>query len=220
MYNLRIVKIEARSLLSLVERLQHFTCPSPPQPSYLFSFNDVIPFALFLFLLPLLEESESLPQLSDTTKHSPLLSRLKFHLRVTQNLNRNVGYDEETRKTDWGDRDEDATMDVRSDAQRQDQERMHPRDDESGAGFQRDPGDDRTGAGMWWTEMNNTYWGKCWESMDTPEKRKRGVTKNKFDDACQRDMKSTGQKAGKERVIWRRKIIGHSRQSYMTGKEE
>ena len=34
---------------------------------------------------------------------------------------RNVGYNEETRKTNWGDRDEDATMDVRSDTQRQDQ---------------------------------------------------------------------------------------------------
>ena len=35
---------------------------------------------------------------------------------------RNVGYNEETRKTDLGDRDEDATMDVRSDTQIQDQE--------------------------------------------------------------------------------------------------
>ena len=49
---------------------------------------------------------------------------------------RNVGYNRETRKTDWGERDENATMDVRSDTQRQDQERTHLRNNESDAGFQ------------------------------------------------------------------------------------
>ena len=42
------------------------------------------------------------------------------------------------RKMDRGERDEDATMDVRSDTQKQDQERIHPKDNESGAGFQKD----------------------------------------------------------------------------------
>ena len=51
---------------------------------------------------------------------------------------RNVGDNEETRTTDWGDRDEDAAMDVRSDTQRQDQEWTHPRNNKSGAGFQKD----------------------------------------------------------------------------------
>ena len=51
---------------------------------------------------------------------------------------RNGGYNEETRKTDGGDRDEDATMDVRSDTQRQDQERTHQRNNKSGAGFQKE----------------------------------------------------------------------------------
>ena len=51
---------------------------------------------------------------------------------------RNVGYSEETIQTYWGDRDEDATMDVRSDTQRQDQEWTHPRNNNSGAGFQKD----------------------------------------------------------------------------------
>ena len=49
-----------------------------------------------------------------------------------------TGYNEETRKTDWGDRDEDSTMDVRSDTQIQDQEWTHPRNNKSGAGFQKD----------------------------------------------------------------------------------
>ena len=35
---------------------------------------------------------------------------------------------------DRGEQDEDATVDVQSDTQRQDQERIHPRDNESGAG--------------------------------------------------------------------------------------
>ena len=46
----------------------------------------------------------------------------KTVIRPAMLWGRNVGYNEETRKTDWGDRDEDATMDVRSDTQRQDQE--------------------------------------------------------------------------------------------------
>ena len=48
---------------------------------------------------------------------------------------RNVGYNEETRKTD---RDENATMAVRSDMQRHDQERTHRRNNESDTGFQKD----------------------------------------------------------------------------------
>ena len=35
----------------------------------------------------------------------------------------------------------DVMMDVRSDTPRQDQERTHPRDNESGAGFQKDHGE-------------------------------------------------------------------------------
>ena len=50
---------------------------------------------------------------------------------------RNVGYNEETRNTNWDKRDVNATMDVRSDTQRQDQERTHPRNTESNAGCQR-----------------------------------------------------------------------------------
>ena len=36
---------------------------------------------------------------------------------------RYVGYNEDTRKTDWGERDEGDIVDVQSDTQRQDQER-------------------------------------------------------------------------------------------------
>ena len=39
---------------------------------------------------------------------------------------------------DGGERDEDATVDVRSDTQRQDEERTHPRDNESDAGCRKD----------------------------------------------------------------------------------
>ena len=49
-----------------------------------------------------------------------------------------MGNNEETRTTDLGERDENATMDVPSDTQRQDQGRTHPRNNESGAGFQKD----------------------------------------------------------------------------------
>ena len=50
---------------------------------------------------------------------------------------RDVGYNEETRKTNWDKRDENATMDVRSDTQRQDQERTHLRNNESDADCQK-----------------------------------------------------------------------------------
>ena len=51
---------------------------------------------------------------------------------------RNVGCNETTRKTDCGELSENATMGVRSDTQRQDQERTHPRNNEIGTGFQKD----------------------------------------------------------------------------------
>ena len=47
---------------------------------------------------------------------------------------------------------------------------------------------------------------------DIPGKRKRGQPKTSWKDACQRDLKSTGLRAGKEtdRAMWRRKIISHT----------
>ena len=47
---------------------------------------------------------------------------------------------------------------------------------------------------------------------DVPGKRKRGRPKTRLKDACQRDLKSTGLRAGEEtdRAIWRRKIISHT----------
>ena len=53
---------------------------------------------------------------------------------------------------------------------------------------------------------------------DIPGKRKIGRPKTRWKDACQRDLKSTGLRAGeeKERAMWRRKIISHT--GYMMGK--
>ena len=47
---------------------------------------------------------------------------------------------------------------------------------------------------------------------DIPGKRKRGRSKTRWKDACQRDVKRTGLRAGEEtdRAMWRRKIIGHT----------
>ena len=47
---------------------------------------------------------------------------------------------------------------------------------------------------------------------DIPGKRKRGRPKTRWKDACQRDLKSTGLRAGEEtdRAMWRRKIISHN----------
>ena len=43
-------------------------------------------------------------------------------------------------------------------------------------------------------------------------KRKRGRPKTRWKDACQRDLQSTGLRAGEEtdRAMWRRKIISHT----------
>ena len=47
---------------------------------------------------------------------------------------------------------------------------------------------------------------------DVPGKRKRGQPKARWKDACKRDLKSTGLRAGEEtdRAMWRRKISNHS----------
>ena len=120
---------------------------------------------------------------------------------------RNVGYNEETRKTDWGERDENDTMDVRSDTQRQDQERTHPRDNESGTGFQKDHGETidlerACDEERWRTHEENGY----------TRKMKIGRPKTRRKDACQWDLKSTGLRVGEEtdRAMWRRKISNHT----------
>ena len=47
---------------------------------------------------------------------------------------------------------------------------------------------------------------------DIPGKRKRGRPKTRWKVACQRDLKSTGLRAGEEtdRAMWRRKLISHT----------
>ena len=60
---------------------------------------------------------------------------------------------------------------------------------------------------------------------DIPGKRKRGRPKTRRKDACQRDLKSTGLRAGEEtdRAMWRRKITSYTGDPTMgkaRGKEE
>ena len=65
-------------------------------------------------------------------------------------------------------------MDVRSDTQRQDEERTHTRDNESGAGFQKDH---RETIGMIWAcdeERWRTHTEESVEDRYIPGKRKRG----------------------------------------------
>ena len=50
-------------------------------------------------------------------------------------------WQETTDWENWGERAEDATVVVRSDTQRQDQERTHTKDYESGTNFQKNHGD-------------------------------------------------------------------------------
>ena len=47
---------------------------------------------------------------------------------------------------------------------------------------------------------------------NTPGKRKMGRPKTRWKDVCQRDLKSTGPRAGEEtdRALWRRKIISRT----------
>ena len=47
---------------------------------------------------------------------------------------------------------------------------------------------------------------------DIPGKRKRGRPKTRWKGACQRDLKSTGLRAGEEtdRAMWKRKTISHT----------
>ena len=49
-------------------------------------------------------------------------------------------------------------------------------------------------------------------TADIPGKRKIGRPKTRWKDACQRDLKSTGLRAGEEtdRAMWRRKIISYT----------
>ena len=104
-------------------------------------------------------------------------------------------------------------MDTRSDTQRQDQERTHTRHNESRTGFQKDTERRLNWYGdvMRRDEEGMHTEGKCWKT-DKPVKRKTGRPKIRRKDACQRDMKSTGLRAGEEtdRATWSRKIMSHT----------
>ena len=111
-------------------------------------------------------------------------------------------------------------MDVRSDTQIQDQEWTHPRINKSGAGFRKDHREKIwTGTGTWWGEMWKTYWGKCWGRIYQGKGRE-DDWKQDGKDACQRDLKSTGLRAGEEtdRGDVEKKDHQLYRRPYMMGK--
>ena len=57
---------------------------------------------------------------------------------------------------------------------------------------------------------------------DIPGKRKRGRSKTRWKDACQRDLKSTELRAGEgtDRAMWRRKIISYTGDPIHDGKSQ
>ena len=100
-------------------------------------------------------------------------------------------------------------MDVRSDMQRPDHERTHPRNNYSDAGFQKDDG--KT------IELVQA----CREEKKTEQSDGNGYSWEKEDRTNENKMerrvptrleKSTGLRAGEEmdRAMWRRKIISHT----------
>ena len=85
---------------------------------------------------------------------------------------------------DWGERDEDAEVDVWSDKKRQNQERTHPRNDESSAGVQKDNGEKTE---MVWARHEDGGRSRSEESddeSDTGEKEER-ETKDKVEGCVQ-----------------------------------
>ena len=107
-------------------------------------------------------------------------------------------------------------MDVRSYTARQDQQkRTHPRNNESGTGFQ------NRSRRFYWTSTDTYGYAMRRDEehkprtvlkTDIPRKGKRGRPKTRWKDACQRNLKNTRLRAGEEmdRATWSRKISSHS----------
>ena len=90
-------------------------------------------------------------------------------------------------------------------------ERTHRMNNESGAGFQNDHGETIER----YSHMLRRHEGRILRKVlrkDVPGKRYRLCPKTRWKDACQRNSKSTGLRAGEEmdRTMWRRKIISHT----------
>ena len=102
-------------------------------------------------------------------------------------------------------------MDVWSDKKRQNQERTHPRNDESSAGVQKDNGEKTE---MVWARHEDGRRSRSEESdgeSDTGEKEER-KPKTRWKDVCKRDMQTVGLREGDEgdRAYWKEMINNHS----------
>ena len=101
-------------------------------------------------------------------------------------------------------------MNVHIDTQQQDQERTHPRNNKRGAGFKKDHRETRLNGHVMRGDEEYIL-GKVLRA-DIPGKRKRVRPKARWKDVSQRDLKSTGLRAGEEtnRAMWSRKISSHT----------
>ena len=101
-------------------------------------------------------------------------------------------------------------MDVWSDTKRQNQERTHPRNNESSAGVKKDNGE-RTE--MVWARHEDGR-SRSEESDDESDtgKRKRGRPKTRWKDVSKRDVQTVGLREGDEgdRAYWKETINNHS----------
>ena len=84
-----------------------------------------------------------------------------------------------------------------SEKKRQNQERTHPRNDESSAGVQKDNGEKTE---MVWARHEDGRRSRSEESDDESDtgERKRGRPKTRWKDVCKRDMQTVGLRDGDE----------------------
>ena len=102
-------------------------------------------------------------------------------------------------------------MDVWSDKKRQNQERTHPRNDESSAGVQKDNGSKTEMVRARHEDGRRSRSEESDDENDTGE-RKRGRPKARLKDVCKRDMHTVGIREGDERdrAYWKETINNHS----------
>ena len=96
-------------------------------------------------------------------------------------------------------------MDVWSDKKRQNQERTHPRNDESSAGVQKDNGEKTE---MVWARHEDGRRSRGSDGSDCESdtgERKTGIPKTRWKGVCKRDMHTVGLREGDEgdRAYWK-----------------
>ena len=103
-------------------------------------------------------------------------------------------------------------MDVWSDKKRQNQERTHPRNNESSAGVQKDNGEKTEMVYGHVMRMEEDHVLKRVMTKAIPRKRNRGGPKTSWKDVCKRDMQTVGLREGDEgdMAYWKEMINNHS----------